>query len=451
MTKKGKMMATFYVYDKTSSIEVLVFENNRSFKPEIIEQLEKDKPSVEVKGYANRSQYSNELQIRADSIIINTEFTLEDQSVDSSETKRVELHLHTKMSTMDGVSTITDYATQAHKWGWKAIGVTDHGNVQAYPEAQKIGDKLGLKILYGSELYMVDEQLEYVFNPSDVPLNKATFVVFDFETTGLSARYDRIIEFGAVKFKDGMVVDSMDMFIDPEMDLPTFIVEKTHITNSMVRGKTKIKEALKIMKDFIGDAILVAHNASFDYGFLNEAFKNNGENEVTNPVIDTLALAWYLFPNAKSHSLGGVCRQFSVEYDDTSAHRANYDAEVLNTAFQAMLARITKNNQSMTHRQLMDLKNDQILKNARVKHIVVYAKNKQGLKDLFKIISKGCTEYFSGVPRITRSELEKYRENFLIGSACFNGEVFDAAMTRSKDVLKKKMEFYIIIEFHFLF
>lgn len=446
VTKKGKMMATFYVYDKTSSIEVLVFENNRSFKPEIIEQLEKDKPSVEVKGYANRSQYSNELQIRADSIIINTEFTLEDQSVDSSETKRVELHLHTKMSTMDGVSTITDYATQAHKWGWKAIGVTDHGNVQAYPEAQKIGDKLGLKILYGSELYMVDEQLEYVFNPSDVPLNKATFVVFDFETTGLSARYDRIIEFGAVKFKDGMVVDSMDMFIDPEMDLPTFIVEKTHITNSMVRGKTKIKEALKIMKDFIGDAILVAHNASFDYGFLNEAFKNNGENEVTNPVIDTLALAWYLFPNAKSHSLGGLCRQFSVEYDDTSAHRANYDAEVLNTAFQAMLARITKNNQSMTHRQLMDLKNDQILKNARVKHIVVYAKNKQGLKDLFKIISKGCTEYFSGVPRITRSELEKYRENFLIGSACFNGEVFDAAMTRSKDVLKKKMEFYDYIE-----
>ena len=184
-------------------------------------------------------------------------------------------------------------------------------------------------MLYGTELYMVDEQLEYVFNPSNIPLNKATYVVFDFETTGLSARYDRIIEFGAVKFKDGMIVDNMDMFIDPEIDLPEFIIEKTHITNAMVRGKTKIKQALKIMREFIGDSILVAHNASFDYGFLNEAFKNNGEEEMLNPVIDTLALAWYMFPNAKSHSLGGLCRQFSVEYDDTSAHRANYDPEVL--------------------------------------------------------------------------------------------------------------------------
>lgn len=445
-TKKSKLMATFYVYDKTSSIEVIAFENNRSFKAEILEQLEKDKPAVEVRGFASRSQYSGELQIRADYIIINEEFTLDDLTPDDEPVKRVELHLHTKMSTMDGVSTISDYAAQAKKWGWNAIGVTDHGNVQAFPETQKAADKYGLKMLYGSELYMVDEQLEYIFNPSEIPLNKATFVVFDFETTGLSARYDRIIEFGAVKFKDGMVVDNMDMFIDPEMDLPEFIIEKTHITNAMVRGKTKIKEALKIMKQFIGDAILVAHNASFDYGFLNEAFKNNGENEVTNPVIDTLALAWYLFPNAKSHSLGGLCRQFSVEYDETSAHRANYDAEVLNTAFQAMLARITKDNQLMRHCDLMSLKNEQILKNARVKHVIAYAKNKQGLKDLFKIISKGCTEYFSGVPRITRSEIEKYRENLLLGSACFNGEVFDAAMTRSKDVLKKKIAFYDYIE-----
>lgn len=446
VTKKGKTMATYYVYDKTSSIEVIAFENNRGFKPEILEQLAKDMPAVEIKGVASVSQYTNEIQIKADSIIINEEFSLEDKTEDTSTEKRVELHLHTKMSTMDAVSTITDYAAQAKKWGWRAIGVTDHGNVQAYPEAQKAAEKYGLKMLYGSELYMVDEQLEYVFNPSDIPLNKATYVVFDFETTGLSARYDRIIEFGAVKFKDGMIVDNMDMFIDPEIDLPEFIIEKTHITNAMVRGKTKIKQALKIMREFIGDSILVAHNASFDYGFLNEAFKNNGEEEMLNPVIDTLALAWYMFPNAKSHSLGGLCRQFSVEYDDTSAHRANYDAEVLNNAFQAMLARLTKDNINLTHAQLMDLKNDQILKNARVKHVVAYAKNKQGLKDLFKIISKSCTEYFSQVPRVPRHLLEEYRENLLLGSACFNGEVFDAAMTRSKEVLKKKISFYDYIE-----
>ncbi len=444
--KNGKTLVDFYIYDKTSSIEVIVFENNRNFKLDVLEDLMKKQPAIEVKGFASRSQYSQELQIKADFISIDEEFTLEDQSVDEEEEKRVELHLHTKMSTMDAVSTITDYAKQAKKWGWKAIGVTDHGNVQAYPEAQKAGDATGLKILYGIELYMVDEQLEYVFNPSDDILNHSTYVVFDFETTGLSARYDRIIEFGAVKFKDGMIIDSMDMFIDPEMTLPEFIVEKTHITNAMVKGKTKIKEALRIMRNFIGDAILVAHNASFDYGFLNEAFKNNGEKPMLNPVIDTLALAWYMFPNAKSHSLGGLCRQFSVEYDDTSAHRANYDAEVLNNAFQAMLVKLTANNKNLRHRDLMELKNDQILKNARVKHVTCYAKNKQGLKDLFRIVSESCTQYFAGVPRIPRSEITKYRENFLLGSACFNGEVFDAAMTRSKEVLQKKMEFYDFIE-----
>lgn len=444
--KNGKTLATFFVFDKTSSIEVIAFENNRGFKKEVLEEWAKNKPSIEIKGYVNRSQYNHELQLKADFIAIDETFTLDDDSVDTQEEKRVELHLHTKMSTMDAVSTITDYANQAKKWGWKAIGVTDHGNVQSYPEAQKAGEKNGLKVLYGCELYMVDEQLEYVFNPSEQILNKATYVVFDFETTGLSARYDRIIEFGAVKFKDGMIVDSMDMFIDPEMELPEFIVEKTHITNAMVKGKTKIKQALKIMRDFIGDSILVAHNASFDYGFLNEAFKNNNEQPVTNPVIDTLALAWYLFPNAKSHSLGGLCRQFSVEYDETSAHRANYDAEVLNNAFQAMLVKLTQSNNNLRHCDLMNLRNDQILKNARVKHIVAYAKNKQGLKDLFKIVSESCTEYFAGVPRITRNEIIKYRENLLLGSACFNGEVFDAALTRSKEVLQKKMGFYDYIE-----
>lgn len=445
-SRKNKKILNFFVYDKTYSIECIAFENRRNFKPEFFEELEAKKPSVEIKGFVSRSQYNNELQLKADYICVNDEFTLEDDTEDTSPEKRVELHLHTKMSTMDAVSTITDYCLQAKKWGMKAIALTDHGNVQAFPEAQKIGAKTGLKILYGSELYMVDEQLDYVFNPSDVILNKATYVVFDFETTGLSARYDRIIEFGAVKFKDGIIVDNIDLFIDPEIEIPQMIVEKTHVTNAMVRGKTKIKEALKIMKEFIGDAILVAHNASFDYGFLNEAFKNNNQEEIKNPVIDTLALAWYMFPNAKSHSLGGLCRQFGVEYDELSAHRANYDAEVLNEAWQAMLVKLTQNNMELKHKELLDLRNDQILKNARVKHCIALAKNPQGLKDLFKIISYSCTDYFASIPRIPRRIIEKYRENLIIGSACFNGEVFDAAMTRSEAVLKQKMKFYDYIE-----
>lgn len=446
VTRKGKTILSFFIYDKTYSIECIAFENHRNFKAEFLQEIADSKPAVEVKGVITRSQFTGEIQLRADYISINEDFSLEDTSEDTFSEKRVELHLHSKMSTMDGVSSITDYCLQAKKWGMKAIAITDHGNVQAFPEAQKAAKSMGLKVLYGSELNMVDEQLDYVFNPADIILNKATYVVFDFETTGLSARYDRIIEFGAVKFKDGMIVDNIDLFIDPEIEIPPMIVEKTHVTNAMVRGKTKIKEALKIMRDFIGDAILVAHNASFDYGFLNEAYKNNGQEEMKNPVIDTLALAWYMFPNAKSHSLGGLCRQFGVEYDDLSAHRANYDAEVLNEAWQAMLVKLTKDNLNLKHSDLINLKNDQILRNARVKHCIVLAKNPQGLKDLFKIVSYSCTDYFAGVPRIPRRIIEQYRENLLVGSACFNGEVFEAAMTRSETVLKQKMSFYDYIE-----
>lgn len=444
--KNGRKLATFYIYDGTYSMEVIVFENNRNFKLDVLEELLDKKPPIEVRGFASRSNYSKELQIKADYIAVLDDYSVDEEIQDTAETKRVELHVHTKMSNMDAVSTITDYCKQAKKWGMKAIALTDHGVVQAFPEAQQAAKKTGIKMLYGSEIYMVDEKLDYIFNPSDIELNKATYVVFDFETTGLSARYDRIIEFGAVKFKDGMIVDSIDLFIDPDMDLPDVIVEKTHITNAMVRGKTKIKEALAIMKRFIGDSILVAHNASFDYGFLNEAFKNNGQPAMNNPVIDTLALAWYLFPNAKSHSLGGVCRQFDVKYDENAAHRANYDAEVLNNVWQAMLARLSINNQYIKHSDLASLTNELIVKNARVKHATVLAKNAQGLKDLFKIITDSHTEYFSSVPRVPRSLLEKYRENLLIGSSCFNGEVFDAAMTRSEEVVKQKMAFYDYIE-----
>lgn len=444
--KSGKLMVNYFIYDKTYSIEAIAFENNRGLKAEVLKEFMDKMPSVEIRGFVCRSQYNNELQLRIDYITLNEEFSVEDKHMDEEEEKRVELHLHTKMSTMDGVSSIEEYVNQAHKWGWKAIGVSDHGNVHIFPDAQKIGEKKGIKILYGSELYMVDEELEYIFNPSDDILNKATYVVFDFETTGLSARYDRIIEFGAVKFKDGMIVDSMDMFIDPEIDLPEFIVEKTKITNAMVKGKTKIKQALKIIRDFIGDSILVAHNASFDYGFLNEAFKNNNEKPVTNPIIDTLALAWYMFPNSKRHSLGALCRMFDVSYDEKSAHRANYDAEVLNNAFQAMLVQLTKDNPNLRHRDLLSLRNDKMLNNVRVKHIVAYAKNKQGLRDLFKLISVSSTEHFSGVPRVTRKEIEEVRENLILGSACSNGEVFEAALTRSKEVLQQKMSFYDYIE-----
>ena len=445
ISKKGRQIVSLYVYDHTDSIVVMVFENRRNFAPEKIKEFKEKGAHLIIRGGASISKFNNELQVVADYISVSEE-PFNQERLDTSEEKRVELHAHSKMSTMDGVCTVDKYFKQAKKWGHKALAITDHENVQAFPEVQEASKKYGVKAIFGCEMNMIDDQLEYIYNPSDRELHNATYVVFDFETTGLSARYDRIIEFGAVKFKDGLVVDSMDFFVDPDIPISKFIQEKTHITNAMVRGQKKIKEALRLIKDFIGDSILVTHNASFDIGFLNEAFLNNGGQMITNPVIDTLSLSRYLFPDHKSHSLGSLCRQFEVSYDENVAHRADYDAGVLNEAWQAMLAMLTRDNIHLKHYELASLSNDKMLKNLRPSHITVYAKNPQGLKDLFKLVSLSATEYFAGGTRIPRKVLEQYRENLLIGSSCFNGEVYQTALTRGENVLLEVMKFYDFIE-----
>lgn len=446
ISRKNKMIVTLFVYDKTDSIEVTVFENRRNFARERIAEFKENGTHVLVRGHVSLSKYTQEVGIIAD-FITPLEEKFEEERVDEEEEKRVELHLHTQMSAMDAVTNIAAYCQRAAKWGHKAIAITDHCNVQAFPEAQVAGKKSGIKVLYGCEMNMVDDELQYIFNPSPIELNKATYVVFDFETTGLSARYDKIIEFGAVKFKDGMIVDKMDLLIDPEMELSKTTTDLTHITTAMVKGQIKIKEALKIMKRFIGDAILVAHNAVFDVGFLNQAFINNGEEKITNPVIDTLPISRYLFPDNKAHSLGALCRQFEVSYDENVAHRADYDAKVLNDAWQAMLVLLTKENIHLRHEELSLLQNEKILKGLRPKHITVFAKNAQGLKDLFKLVSLSNIKYYAGgTTKIPRREIVAYRENLLIGSACFNGEVFDTALTRSRDILNETVKFYDFIE-----
>lgn len=445
VSRKGKMITTLYVYDHTDSIEVLIFENRRNFAKERVAEYNKVGSHITIRGGVSISKFNNELQVVADFISINDE-PFNQERVDEEEEKRVELHAHSKMSTMDGVCSVDSYFKQAKKWGHKAFAITDHENVQAFPEVQEAMKKYQVKAIYGCEMNMIDDQLEYIYNPSNIELHNSTYVVFDFETTGLSARYDRIIEFGAVKFKDGLIVDSMDLLVDPEIPISKFIQEKTHITNSMVHGQMKIKQALEVMKRFIGDSILVSHNASFDVGFLNEAFLNNGGKEIENPVIDTLSLSRYLFPDNKSHTLGSLCRQFEVNYDENVAHRADYDAKVLNEAWQAMLAILTKDNLHLKHCDLANLTNEKMLKNLRPRHICVYAKNAQGMKDLFKLVSKSCIDYFAGGTRIPRRELEKYRDNLIIGSACFNGEVFQTALTRGESILLNVMKFYDFIE-----
>ncbi len=446
-SKKGVYICTFYIYDGTYSIVLKAIENKALPKDKLLEvekNLRGGKVKVRVRGAVTVDDYSKQLMIYVHYIDILESDPLRE---DNAPEKRVELHLHTKMSTMDAVATISDYAMLASKMGHKAIGLTDHGCVQAFPEAQKAASKYGIKILYGCEMYMVDGNLSYIKNPSNIKLGKATYVSFDFETTGLSARYDKIIEFGAVKYQNGIEIGHMDILINPEQKLSAKISKITRITDEMLASKPTIKTAIHDIKEFIGDSILVSHNADFDIGFLESAYKQFDLGPVTNPIIDTLSLSQQLFRDLKSYRLGSVCNYLGVIYDTEAAHRADYDADVLLQAWLAMLSQLTKENPEIEHRNLGEYEPDvELYKHLRPRHITVYAKNAQGLKDLFRLVSLSNIDYLADLPKIPRAEIEKYRENLLIGSGCSNGEVFVAAQTRTEEVLMDRIKFYDFIE-----
>lgn len=451
-TKKGTTIMTIMYSDGSDSITSTLFESKR-MPLEVMETF-KVGVKIKVKGRTEHDQYQhNKLVIHIDEINILPQDPLREDTY--PEKKRVELHCHTKMSDFDGCADIGAYAAAAKRWGHKAIAVTDHGNVQAFPSAQKASKANGIKILYGCEFYMIDDAPIYIYNPSKVQLNdkKTTYVVFDLETTGLSARYDRIIEFGAVKMDvSGQVLDEVDFFIKPDMKLSTFSMQISHISQEMADSGKPIKQALRDIMEFFGDdSILVGHNVAFDYGFLNEALKNNGMETIKNPVIDTLPLARYLYQDMRRHNEGAIARKLGVEFDDTSAHRANYDASTLGKIFEIMLATLTQGKPSMMHEEL-NLTNlpisTEMIKGMHPYHVTAYIKNMNGVRDLYQIVSESNIKFMSynATPLVPKSYLALHRGNLLLGSACLNGEVFEAAMTKSAEVTREKMKFYDFIE-----
>ena len=417
---------------------------NQTITDAIVAEMQKWGTNVRIRGAAYYDEYNKVMAVKAHFIDLLPPDEIEK---DTSEKKRVELHLHSNMSTMDGINHMIDYAQYAKAMGHTAMAITDHAVVQGYPDAQAAGEKTGLKMLYGVEFYMVDDKLKYIQNPSPIELNKASYVVLDLETTGLNCYYNRIIEFGAVRVDHGIVTETIDILVNPECPLPKKIVEITSITDKMLENQPTIKEVLPRILSFIGDAILVTHNAEFDISFLQHALRRCDMEEMKNPVIDTLSLSRYLFPESRYHSLGSLCRNMEVIYDEESAHRADYDARVLNEVWQPMLVLLTKNNRHLTHAALSDLETPvKLLKHIRPTHVVVLAKNREGLKSLYKLVSYSHIDYLAEVPKIPRREIEKLRQDLIVGSACFNGEVFRTSMFYGDDVLKNVMSFYDYIE-----
>ena len=469
-SRKGKVMMSAGVgeWEYGAAINIRLSESRGLLSKEDIEQFsaKSNGSRVLVKGAIDKDFRTGQKQIFVHYIEKLPPKPLRD---DNEPVQRVELHLHSKFSAMDGLGDIEDYLKLAIHWGMPALAITDHGAIQCFPAAEKaMGNinkarkKAGLepnpiKLLYGCEFYMFDKPVPIINRSSDDTIANKTYCVFDFETTGLSHVYDRPIEFGAVIVgPDGMPIKRIDRFIDPERELSAGAMEVNHITADMLVGAPKMQEAIKEISEFIGDSILVAHNAQFDLDFLNIMRKSAGMPPVNNIVVDTLQVAKYLFPDAGSVNEKALTGRLNIQGESDKFHRADYDAEQLSKIWLAMIPLLQKkyNNPNITFNDLNNLPIDsQNFYRLLISfHTTVIAKNNAGLKALYKLISESETTYLAPqsrnapTPLVPREFLNENRKDLLVGSACFSGRVFEMAMNGTQEELEEEMKFYDYIE-----
>ncbi|MEW9050702.1 MAG: PolC-type DNA polymerase III [Neobacillus sp.] len=438
--RSGRTLLTFKVTDYTSSIMVKMFSRDKE-DAALYQQVKKGM-WVKVRGSIQNDTFVRDLVMIGNDI---NEIKPEGRKDTAPEDeKRVELHLHTPMSQMDAVTPVATLISQAKKWGHKAIAVTDHAVAQSFPEAFGAGKKNGIKILYGVEVNLVDDGVPITYNDAHRLIANDTFVVFDVETTGLSAVYDTIIELAAVKIREGEIVDRFESFANPHHRLSATTINLTGITDDMVQNAPEVDEVLQRFYEWTGDAVLVAHNASFDMGFLNVGYKKIGVGKAKNPVIDTLELGRFLYPELKNHRLNTLAKKFDIEL--TQHHRAIYDAEATGYLLLKMLKDALEKGIEY-HDQFNDnMGKGNAYQRARPYHCTLLAQTEAGLKNLFKLVSISHIEYFYRVPRLPRSVLQKYREGILVGSACNKGEVFEGMMQKSPEEVENAARFYDYLE-----
>ena len=452
-SKTDFKIITLKITDYSDSIYCKVFVRDNDEYKRLCKEL-KAGSWFKIRGYTKEDQFAKELVLNARDIIkIEKE---QDEIIDKAEKKRVELHCHTKMSQMDGVVDDKKLLKQAIKWGHKAIAITDHNGVQAFPHVfnfvtgynkkLKEGEE-PFKAIYGAELTLIDDTVNIVVRPNNKNMLEQTYVVFDFETTGFNAGgADSIIEIGAVKIKNGEILEKYDELINPGRPLPQKIIDVTNITDDMLEGKDNEENAVKRFIEWFGDCPMVAHNAKFDVSFLEMAYKKYNLGTFTNPVIDTLELSRTMDNTYARHSLSALVKRYEVPWDESAHHRGDYDAEGTALVFHKMLKKLSNRNIE-TMDQLDNLvSKDEIHKYGRAYHVNLLVKNKTGLKNLFKLISLANTTYLYKTPRILRSEIERHREGLLVGSGCYESEVFTLAKSKSEDELSNIIRFYDYVE-----
>jgi len=440
--RSGRSLLTVKITDYTDSILVKMFSRDKE-DAELMGLLKKG-TWLKVRGSVQNDTFVRDLIVMAQDIMEIKVDSRKDTSPDGE--KRIELHLHTPMSQMDAVSSVDALVSQAAKWGHPAVAITDHAVVQSFPDAYAAGKKHGIKIIYGLEAYMVDDGVEIAYKEEHRALADATYVVFDVETTGLSAVYDTIIELAAVKIKDGNVIDKFESFANPHHALSATTINLTGITDDMVRDAPEIEDVINQFHDWIGDSIMVAHNAKFDMGFLYVGYKKCGLEKTVHPVIDTLELSRLLHPEMKNHRLNTMAKKFNIEL--TQHHRAIYDTEATGYLLLNLLKEAEQKGIHYHDEFNHQTGNGDAYKRARPSHCTLLATNETGLKNLFKLVSFSHMNSFYRVPRIPRSLLSKYREGLLVGSGCDKGEVFEGLMQKSPEEVEEIAKFYDYLEIH---
>ena len=461
-TKKGTIIQSMSVYDGTDAIKVKRFEGRNTTREMMHEY--KTGSRVRIFGRIENDNYERDLVMSVQQLEV-----LEKQKVkDLAKRKRIEWHCHTLMSEMDGVCDVRQIVNYVFDLGHRGIVITDHADVQAFAKAYREGLSCAkkdpdrhFKVGFGCEMNMVNDTMLIVRNKTDQKLDEVEYICYDLETTGLSCKYDHIIEFGAVKMKNQTVTDRIQMFIKPPVPIPGYITSKTNITNDMVRNAKSFQDACDEIVEWIGDGVLVAHNATFDFHFLNEELRRIGKPLLTNTVIDTLDLARAVLPDRRAYRLGNISRYYHVPYDEEVAHRADYDAEALAGVFIYLLKDAKERRGAVTIADLQDkVQDEDSFRKQRRSHVEVVVRNQDGMRDLYRLVTKSNTSSLAvmgkatgkeGVDvaaeaRVLRSDIQKARSNLLIGSSCLNGELFELAANGDDERLKKAMEFYDYVE-----
>ncbi len=454
--RDGAWIVTVDITNKKSSMTIKLFcdvpprkspngevwkEKGNSPSKEVVEKRLKKGTYISVYGDVVFDKYSNDYVMNAYSI---NEIPAPPVVEDNAPKKRVELHMHTQMSAMDGVSSATDLIARAASWGHSAIAITDHGVVQAYPEAAKAADKFGIKVIYGVEGYVVDDNVSIVTRPKNYSL-KNKFIVFDLETTGLSAAKNEIIEIGAIKVEEGEIKDSFSTFVKPKKSIPDSVTGLTGITNAMVANAPSEEIAVAEFLKFCGnDSVLVAHNAGFDTSFIRAAMSRMNM-EFSFSYIDTVSLSRKLLKELRSHKLNAVAKHLKIKLDNH--HRAVDDALATAHIFIKFANMLSDDGVKDVIEINSHFSGEIDVKGAPSNHIIIIAKNPVGLENLYRLISASHIDYFYRTPRMPKSIINKFREGLIVGSACEAGELYSAVFSgKSDEDIAQIVSFYDFLE-----